>query len=131
MADSFDWELGIEGRFPLHKAVVAVIPSRTKIVSSDCYSVFTRTKTAKVSVILPDGTLQRYFLKCGIGQGARPLTEGEYHSASAVNAAVPGFAPNAVGWGEYHNGESKVYFYLGDYHDMDLKAAPEPASFTT
>lgn len=58
------------------------------------------------------------------------MTEGEYHSASAINAAVPGFAPNAVGWGVYHNGESKVYFYLSDYHDMDLKVAPEPASFT-
>jgi protein-ribulosamine 3-kinase len=58
------------------------------------------------------------------------LTEGEYHSASAISATVPGFVPNAVGWGEYHNGESQVHFYLGDYHDMDLKAAPEPVSFT-
>jgi protein-ribulosamine 3-kinase len=42
---------------------------------------------------------------------------------------VPGFVPNAVGREEYHNDESKVYFYLGDYHDMDVKAPPEPASF--
>jgi fructosamine-3-kinase len=54
------------------------------------------------------------------------LTEGEYHSASAIDAVVPGLVPNAVGWGEYQNGEFKVFFYLGDYH---LKAAPDPASF--
>jgi len=59
------------------------------------------------------------------------LTEGEFTSAAAINMAAPGFVPKLVGWGEYHNGESQVYFYLGDFHDMDLKAAPEPASFTT
>jgi fructosamine-3-kinase len=36
-----------------------------------------------------------------------------------------------VGWGKYHNGESEVYFYLGDYHDMDLTAAPDPVSCAT
>ena len=38
--------------------------------------------------------------------------------------------PKAVGWGDYHNGESQVYFYLADYHEMDLSAAPDPVSFT-
>jgi protein-ribulosamine 3-kinase len=59
------------------------------------------------------------------------LAEGEYHSALEANKAVSGFVPQAVGWGEYHNGEAQVYFFLGDYHDMDLKAAPEPADFTS
>ena len=63
------------------------------------------------------------------GRGARPLTEGEYHSARAIDAVVPNMVPKAAGWGEYHNGESQVYFYLADFHDMDLSAPPEPASF--
>jgi hypothetical protein len=67
MADSSDWELGIEGNFPLHKAVVAVIPSGTKVVSSESCGVSAWTKTAKVSVILPDGSPKRYFLKVRLG----------------------------------------------------------------
>lgn len=54
------------------------------------------------------------------------MAEGEFHSASAINAVVPGLVPKAAGWGEYDNGESQVYFFLGDFHDMDLSAPPEP-----
>ena len=57
------------------------------------------------------------------------MREGEFHSASAIDAVVPGLAPKAAGWGQYHNGESQVYFFLGDCHDMDLFAAPEPVHF--
>jgi len=59
------------------------------------------------------------------------LTEGEFYSASAIDALVPGLVPKAAGWGEYHNGESQVYFFLGDFHDMDLSAASEPDHFTS
>lgn len=34
--------------------------------------------------------------------------------------------PKPAGWGEYHNGETEVYFYLGDFHDMDFAVPPEP-----
>lgn len=39
--------------------------------------------------------------------------------------------PNAAGWGEYTNGDTQVYFYLGNFHDMELFAAPEPIEFTS
>ncbi len=54
------------------------------------------------------------------------MAEGEFHSASAIDALVPGLVPKAAGWGEYHNGESQVYFFLGDFHNMDFSVAPEP-----
>jgi len=69
--------------------------------------------------------------KCATGQGARALAEGEFYSASAIDALVPGLVPKPAGWGEYHNGESQVYFFLGDFHDMDFSAAPEPGLFTS
>lgn len=59
------------------------------------------------------------------------MAEGEFHSASAIDALVPGLVPKAAGWGEYHDGESQVYFFLGDFHDMNLSAAPEPVRFTS
>jgi hypothetical protein len=41
----------------------AVMPRGTKVVSAESWGVSTWTKTAKVSVILSDGNLKRYFLK--------------------------------------------------------------------
>ena len=58
------------------------------------------------------------------------MAEGEYHSASAIDAVVPGLVPKAAGWGEYHNGEAQIYFFLGGFHDMDFSVPPEPAHFT-
>ena len=127
------------------------MPNGTTIISAESHGVSAWTKTAKVSVILPDGSPKRYFLKvrmpwtyrqlglltqstvvkCTTGQGARSLAEGEYCSASAINEVLQGFVPRAVGWGDYYDGESQVYFFLGDYHDMDLSGAPEPVSFTS
>jgi protein-ribulosamine 3-kinase len=57
------------------------------------------------------------------------MTEGEYHSARAVNAVVPGLVPRPAGWGEYQVGGVPHYFLLSDFHEMDLEAAPEPADF--
>lgn len=57
------------------------------------------------------------------------MTEGEYHSAFTINEALSRFIPKPVGWGKYHNGESLVFFFLGDFHDMHLSIAPEPANF--
>ncbi|KAL9616024.1 MAG: hypothetical protein Q9160_009062 [Pyrenula sp. 1 TL-2023] len=67
--------------------------------------------------------------QCATGQSARPLVEGEFQSVSAIDAVVPGLVPKAAGWGEYQSGESNVYFFLGDFHDMDLAKAPEPEPF--
>ncbi|KAL8982902.1 MAG: hypothetical protein Q9205_002701 [Flavoplaca limonia] len=126
MSDSSSWEVDVEGNFPLHEAVVEVMPRGTKIVSAASSGISAWTKTAKISVILEDGTRKGYFLECATGQGARPLVEGEFHSVSAIDAVVPGLVPKAAGWGQYDNGETQEYFFLGDFHDMDFSAAPDP-----
>ncbi len=75
--------------------------------------------------------IKRGKMQCATDQGARALVEGEFHSATAINAVVPRLVPKAAGWGQYYNGKSLVYFFLGDFHDMDLSAAPEPVHFTS
>ena len=103
-----------------------VLPKSTEIISAESCGTSSWTKTAKLCVKLPDGSSKRYFVKCIKDVGARALVEGEYHSATAIEASVPDFTPKTAGWGQYNDGESMVYFYLGDFHDMDLAAAPEP-----
>ncbi|KAL9607736.1 MAG: hypothetical protein Q9167_007376 [Letrouitia subvulpina] len=102
------------------------MPKGTRVISSVSHGVSSWTKTAKVSAILPDGNPKVFFLKCATGQGSRALAQGEFRSASAINAVVPGLVPKAAGWGEYTNGKSRMYFFLGDFCDMDFSSAPEP-----
>ena len=70
-------------------------------------------------------------LQYATGKSARAMDEGEYHSASAIDAVVPNLVPKAVGWGEYFDGEVTVYFFLGDFHEMDFSASPDPSRFTS
>lgn len=48
-----------------------------------------------------------------------------------MNAVVPGFVPEPAGWGKYQVGDDTYFFFLGDYHDMDLSVAPDPVKFST
>ncbi|KAL9003318.1 MAG: hypothetical protein Q9188_003794 [Gyalolechia gomerana] len=126
MAYSTVWAQRIEGDFAVHEAVSKVLPEEIKIVSAESYGTSSWTKTAKLSAILPGGSPKNYFLKCTKGLSARALVEGEYHSATAIEAVVPELVPKPAGWGLYNDGESQVHFYLADFHDMDLTVAPEP-----
>ncbi|KFA66676.1 hypothetical protein S40285_09199 [Stachybotrys chlorohalonatus IBT 40285] len=120
---------GIEGNFPVPAAVLAVLPEGAKVVAGERAGTSAWTKTAKVTVELADGSTKRYFLKCATGPTSRAMTEGEWHSADAIDSTVPGLVPKPAGWGEYYSEGEKYYFYLADFHDMDLSAAPEPAEF--
>ncbi|KAL4963062.1 Fructosamine kinase-domain-containing protein [Aspergillus stella-maris] len=127
---SDEWVTDVQGNFPLHTAVTKVMPSGTQVISCESSGASAWTKTGKVTVRLPDGSRKRYFLKVASGRGAQSLVKGEYHSASAIEAVVSDFVPSPVGYGEYHNGESQVYFFLGNFHDFDLRTPPDPETFS-
>ncbi|RDW86697.1 uncharacterized protein DSM5745_03339 [Aspergillus mulundensis] len=127
---SGDWVPGIAGNFPLHQAVVEAMPKGAIVLSAETYGTSSWSQTAKVLATLPDGSPKTYFLKCSSGPSARTMTEGEYHSALAIREVVSDFVPKPAAWGEYHDGQTSVYFYLADFHDMDLRAPPDPKRFT-
>ena len=110
--------------------IFVALPPGEKLVAAHSCGISAWIKTARLSVIDPEGSPKRYFLKSVTGRGARPLVEGEYHSACAINAVLPSLVPKAISWGEYQNGSSQVYFFLGNYHDMDFSTPPEPVQFT-
>jgi protein-ribulosamine 3-kinase len=56
------------------------------------------------------------------------MIEGEYESARALNTIVPNLAPRGAAWGQYVEEDTDVYFFLGDYHDMDLSTASDPTN---
>ncbi|TLS23923.1 hypothetical protein PpBr36_08241 [Pyricularia pennisetigena] len=104
------------------------MPSGTKILSAVSSGVSAWAKTAKINVVQPDGTPKRYFLKAC--WSAKALCEGEYESQLVIEEAFgPGFGPRARAWGEFNSGGTHFYFFLSDFHDMDMATAPEPFSF--
>lgn len=58
------------------------------------------------------------------------MVEGEYFSTAAIDALIPGLVPKPAGWGKYKEGTSDIYFYLGDFVDMEFEA-PDPVKFTS
>ena len=44
-------------------------------------------------------------------------------------AAAPGLVPEPLGWGTYSQDGLECYFFVGNYHDLDLAAAPDPSIF--
>ncbi|KAK1516551.1 hypothetical protein CABS01_06518 [Colletotrichum abscissum] len=112
-------------------SILLAMPIGTKVLSAESWGISAWTKTAKICVILPGDTPKRYFLKLATGKGARALTEGELHSANSINELITGFVPKAAGWGMYQQAEVAVYWFLGDFHDMELSRAPEPMRFTS
>jgi hypothetical protein len=80
---SDEWVTGIEGNFPLHKAVLEgkipkakfkivirasflAMPSGVKPLSAETHGTSSWSKTAKVVVLQPDGTRKAYFLKVAL-----------------------------------------------------------------
>lgn len=57
------------------------------------------------------------------------MAEGEFRSAFDINNAIEGFVAKPIGWGQYLDGDTRVYFFLGEFHDMDLHTPPEPEEF--
>ncbi|KAH7309169.1 Fructosamine kinase-domain-containing protein [Stachybotrys elegans] len=125
------WVEDIGGSFLVPNAVYDALPIGSRILSAERSGVSAWTKTAKLSVRLPDGSGKNYFLKCSTGQGARALAEGEFYSATAINKVLPGFVPNPVGWGTYEKNQEQHFYYLADFHHIDLAGVPEPGTIAS
>lgn len=104
------------------------MPKETEVVSAEAWGLSAWTRTAKISTVLPDGKHQEYFLKCATGKLAKIHMWGEHYSATVIASHVADFGPHPVGKGEYVEDTGKhVFFYLQEFHDMDVQAAPDPS----
>ena len=117
--------LPIEGDFPIDENVAAEFPPGTRILSANRAGTSAWTLTARVNVELPDGTPERYFLKCSSGSYGRLMMEGEFNAMSEIHKTMPEISPKPYTWGKFKNEEPETYFVLFDYIDMSDRV-PEP-----
>lgn len=74
-----------------------------------------------------DGYLLEY-PKCATGKLAKIHMWGEHYSSTVIASHVQDFGPHQVGKGDYFEDAGRhVYFYLQEFHDMDVQAAPDPS----
>ncbi|KAI0968075.1 Fructosamine kinase-domain-containing protein [Xylaria arbuscula] len=122
----------IQGDYPLDEAIVEALPKGTKVLSAESWGLSAWSRTAKISTILSDGTSKKYFVKCADGDVAKSELWSEHYSASLMASFAPEFGPNPVGKGLYQNEDGTMtYFYVQNFHDMDLETPPDPAELAS
>jgi protein-ribulosamine 3-kinase len=120
-SDSFS----VAGDFPLDINVVAKFPDGTKILSANRFGTSAWTITARLIVEMPDGSQERYFLKCAAEDAGRTMMEGEFNSMSELYKTMPTFIPKPHSWGKYRVGNPETYFFLSQFIDMSDRI-PDP-----
>ncbi|KAL8726241.1 MAG: hypothetical protein Q9166_006829 [cf. Caloplaca sp. 2 TL-2023] len=117
----------IGGNFALDEGVIEVLPEGSRVLEASSFGISAWTRTARISVQLPDGSPKLYFLKCAT-EGGRIMMEGEFNSMSALHRLAPSFTPQPHAWGKFWRAEPVTHFFLCDFIDMKSEM-PEPGSF--
>ena len=117
--------LSISGDFPIDQNIIAKFPKGSEILSANRYGTSAWTITARLSVQLPDGSQEQYFLKCATEDAGRTMMEGEFNAMSELHKTMPTFIPKPHSWGKYHVGSPDSYFFLSQFIDMSDRV-PDP-----
>ncbi|KAK4238065.1 protein-ribulosamine 3-kinase, chloroplastic [Achaetomium macrosporum] len=118
------------GAFPMHDAVIEALPKGRTFVSVRHYGTSAWTVPGKITARGPGGSDEYYFVKVAAGESGRIMLEGEYESFKMIYQTTPDFIPKPIGSGKYRIKKETYYFYMTEFVDMDVKAAPDPAEFS-
>jgi protein-ribulosamine 3-kinase len=113
------------GDFRLDDNIIAKFPEGTEVVSANRYGTSAWAATARLHLKFPDGSDQRYFLKCAPERHGRTLLEGEYNSMFELHNWAPDLVPNPHSWGRCALEDPEAYFLLIEYIDI-IEQMPDP-----
>jgi len=100
-------------------------PQGTKVISAHRFGASAWTVTARLHLLLPDDTEERYFLKSAPEKHGRTLMEGEFNAMSELYKWAPYLVPKPHSWGQYEFEDPEAYFFLSEYIDMSDRM-PDP-----
>ncbi|KAI0436724.1 Fructosamine kinase-domain-containing protein [Xylaria telfairii] len=113
------------GDFRVDANVLAQFPHQTQIISANRFGTSAWTVTARLDLKLPDGSVNRIFLKSAPGSHGRVLMEGEFNAMSELYKWDPELVPKPLAFGRYAAADPEAYFFLSEYIDMKGKM-PDP-----
>jgi fructosamine-3-kinase len=96
-------------------------------LSTEIHGVSFWANTGCISVELPDGTPQSYFIKVISKDTGRNMMQSEYESMRAIHDLVPNFAPRPIAWGTYQS-IPETHFFLSEFREFDDEM-PGPEDF--
>ncbi|KAI4643359.1 uncharacterized protein J4E79_011300 [Alternaria viburni] len=114
-----------DGDFKVDDNVLVKFPKGTKIISAHRFGVSSWTVTARLHLVMPDGTEERYFLKSASEAHGRTLIEGEFNAMSELYKWAPYLVPKPHSWGRYRDDEPEAYFFVSQYIEMSDQM-PDP-----
>ena len=117
--------LDCDGDFKVDDNVLLKFPKDTKVISAHRFGVSSWTVTARLHLLLPDGTEERYFLKSALEAHGRTLMEGKFNAMSELYKSAPYLVPKPHSWGRYRDDEPEAYFFLSQYIEMSDQM-PDP-----
>jgi fructosamine-3-kinase len=115
----------IAGDFPLDTNVINSFPPGTKVLSAYKFAKSRWTLTARLDLVLLDGTAASYFLKCAAADAGRIMMEGEFQSMSTIYQTTPGLVPRPHSWGKFSTSPPEMYSFLVEFIDLSDRM-PEP-----
>ncbi|KAL7917013.1 Fructosamine kinase domain-containing protein [Trichoderma austrokoningii] len=116
----------LDGVFPFDEAVIEALPKDVTFTSVESFSISAWTVTGRVTAQRADRSIQRFFLKVAYGEHGRLMLGGEHASSEMIYSIMPDFIPTPYGYGRYKVQSPDTYFYLSQFIDMDVTAAPDP-----
>ena len=75
-----------DGDFRVDNNVLRSFPEGTKVITASRFGTSAWTVTARLHLLLPDGTEQRYFLKSAPEAHGRTLMEGEFYAMQELHS---------------------------------------------
>ncbi|KAM5356573.1 hypothetical protein ACJ41O_003219 [Fusarium nematophilum] len=109
-------------------AVAERFPPGSKVKDARSHGGSFWTRTARIDVELPSGTLQPYFLKTSTGNLGMSMLRGEYEGSKTIHKYTPGGIPRPAAWGTYRS-EPNTHFYLCEFMNM-REELPEISEFS-
>ncbi|KAM0323258.1 hypothetical protein ACHAQA_008849 [Verticillium albo-atrum] len=113
------------GNFHVDKNILAQFPAKTKIQSATRFGISSWAVTARVNVVLSNGSEARYFVKTVVGSHGRVMVEGEFNSMTEMHKLAPGLVPKPHSWGRYAAPEPQTYFFIAEFIEMSHEM-PDP-----
>ncbi|CAG8977992.1 hypothetical protein HYALB_00001874 [Hymenoscyphus albidus] len=115
----------------METAILSKFPPGSRLISETPHG---NSKWAKptieptlLTVILPDESRHKYFLKRTSSAEGREMTEGEYESMSEIYKLAPNFVPKPHSWGICHSVDGEeIHFFIQEFIEMTTHILPDP-----
>src|SRR3569833_465006 len=110
--------LHCKGDFVVDDNIIAQFTDGAELLSAVHVGPSSWAVLARLTIRLPNGAVQDYFVKSVSGNNAQTIVQGEFHAMTELYKWVPDMVPRPHSWGRYSTGDPDAYFFISEYVDI-------------